>query len=425
MFLSEPLPFIVNFLDDINQAIKEYDPDLALSRIQKSWLMFCIMGIFLTRTVCWAKFERASLGKYSLPAISWMFRKSKIPWEMLLSISTGVIIRHFGITHGCLAIDETDKKRSKSVKFIFKAHKIKDKNSGGFMMGQKIVFLLLVTPKISIPVAFQFYMPDQKLKKWEKLDEKLRKKGVSKKNRPSKPPRDGDCPMIPEIALRLIKDFRKNHPTIKVDCVLADALYGTQSFLDNASKIAGCKQSVSQIRKNQNVRYRNREFHVEKYFMSYPGVKQKITIRGGKKVTVIVGSARLHVCSHNKKRFVIALKYEGEDEYRYIVATDLSWRTLDIVEAYTLRWVIEVFFEDWKTSEGWGKLTKHTGEDGSSRGLILSLMVDHCLFFHSDQQAFLDNNLSACTVGSLIRQIRVECFLQFIKGIISKENPDE
>ena len=48
---------------------------------------------------------------------------------------------------------------------------------------------------------------------------------------------------------------------------------------------------------------------------------------------------------------------------------------LDIVEAYTLRWLFEVFFQDGKGSEGWGKLTKHPGSEGSSRSLILSLMV--------------------------------------------------
>ncbi len=71
-------------------------------------------------------------------------------------------------------------------------------------------------------------------------------------------------------------------------------------------------------------------------------------------MTATIGSARLHVCSHGKKRFVIALKYEGEEEYRFIIATDLSWRPLDIVEAYTLRWLVKVFFEDWKICEGWG-----------------------------------------------------------------------
>ena len=208
---------------------------------------------------------------------------------------------------------------------------------------------------------------------------------------------------------------------IKIDCILADALYGTKDFLDEASIIFGGVQVVSQIKKNQNVSFRNRKLTVAQYFSSYPGTKQKIVIRGGKQEEATVGSARLTVCSHGKKRFVIALKYEGENEYRYIVATDLSWRTLDIVEAYTLRWLIEVFFEDWKISEGWGRLTKHTGEKGSRRGVVLSLMTDHCLFFHPDQQAFIDDNLTACTVGSLIRQIRIECFLQFVKEMVTSE----
>jgi len=45
---------------------------------------------------------------------------------------------------------------------------------------------------------------------------------------------------------------------------------------------------------------------------------------------------------------VVALKYPGEEEYRYLVASDLSWRAMDLASAYTLRWLVEVFFEDWK-----------------------------------------------------------------------------
>jgi hypothetical protein len=208
---------------------------------------------------------------------------------------------------------------------------------------------------------------------------------------------------------------------IRIDCILADALYGTKPFLDEASKIFGGVQVISQIKKSQNVLFRNRTFKVKGYFTSYPGVNQELCIRGGEKQVVTVGSARIHVCSHSKKRFVIALKYEGEKDYRYLVATDMSWRTLDIVEAYSLRWLIEVFFEDWKISEGWGRLTKHTGEKGSCRGVILSLLTDHCLFFHHDQKAFIDDKLPACTVGSLVRQIRIECFLQFVKDMVLDE----
>jgi len=51
--------WVKSFIEEINQVIKKYDQNLRLTRIQKSWLAFCIMAIFLTRTVCWAKYERA------------------------------------------------------------------------------------------------------------------------------------------------------------------------------------------------------------------------------------------------------------------------------------------------------------------------------------------------------------------------------
>jgi hypothetical protein len=40
------------------------------------------------------------------------------------------------------------------------------------------------------------------------------------------------------------------------------------------------------------------------------------------------------------------------------------------------------FFEDWKAHGGWNKLTKHQGVDGSTRGVILSLLCDHMLLLH-------------------------------------------
>ena len=156
MFITKSLPFVTSFIDELNRAINEYNPDKSLTCIQKGWLNFCIMAILMTNTVCWAKFERASIGKYSLAAISWMFRKSTIPWDILLVISTIVILRRYGINHGCLGIDDTDKKRSKSTKRISNVHKIKDKGSGGYIMGQSLVFLVLITPKITIPVGFFF-----------------------------------------------------------------------------------------------------------------------------------------------------------------------------------------------------------------------------------------------------------------------------
>ncbi|MCP4107043.1 MAG: transposase [Desulfobacteraceae bacterium] len=287
-------------------------------------------------------------------------------------------------------------------------------------MGQCIVFLILVSPLITVPVGFAFYMPDPTMTAWNKL----KKQGVPSKKRPPRPPKNKKYPTKTEIALSLLEQFVKYHPGIRIRCILADALYGNAGFVDKASEICGGVQVISKIKKDQNIRFRNKKQSVEKYFKKHPGVPYKIKIRGGKEITVTVNSARLYLCAHGKKRFIIAIKYEGEKEYRYIIASDMSWRTLDIVQAFTLRWLVEVFLQDWKSYEGWGQLTKQTGEDGYRRSLILSLLTDLCLFFHPDQTAWLENKLSAYTVGSLRDRIRAESLVNFIsEDILGSNDP--
>jgi hypothetical protein len=424
MFIAEPLPFIKAFVEDLDDALKKIDRNAALTMTQKGWIAFCCLGILVTNSVCWARFERCSLCRYTLPALSWMFRRSKIRWELLLHGGVKAVLKKYGIYKGILVVDESDKRRWKRVKHIFRAHKLKDKSSGGYMMGQSIVLLVLVTPLVTIPVGFSFYMPDPALTAWYKLRKESQKPG-GKKKLPRKPKRNAEYPTKQEIALNLLSEFRAYHLEVQINCVVADALYGTEEFLSEASKIFEGIQVISQLRSNQNVRSRNQQISVEAYFAKYGGGPQEIKIRGGETAKVIVGSARLYVPSHKKKRFVIALKYEGEEEYRYLVASDLSWRTLDVVQAYTFRWLIEVFFEDWKSYEGWGQLTKHTGEDGSRRGLILSLLLDHCLLLHPDQTTRLENKLPASTTGSLIEKVKVENLLQFIGKLVSSEDPQQ
>ena len=139
----------------------------------------------------------------------------------------------------------------------------------------------------------------------------------------------------------------------------------------------------------------------------------------------MVGSARLYVCAHKTKRFIVAIKYAEEETYRYLIASDLSWRTLDIVQGHTLRWLVEVFIQDWKSYEGWSQLTKQPGEEGARHSVILSLLVDHALFLHPDQHAQLKNNLPAYTVGSLRANVQVECLVEVIDALVSADDPQE
>jgi hypothetical protein len=299
------------------------------------------MGILVSNAVCWAQFERASLGHYSLAALSWMFRKSKMPWECLLQMSVRVMLGKYGITHGSLVIDDSDKKRCKVTTRIFKAHTLKDKVSGGYINGQSIVLLLLVTPLITFPVGFALYMPDPVLTSWHQEVKKLKQQGVPPNRRPPQPTRNPQYPTKQAIALNLLEAFARDYPSLEVKMVLADALYATPPFMDQASTLFGT-QVISQLRHNQNVRFRNRLISLEKYFTQSPGVPHMIKIRGGEEVPVRVSSARLYVDAHHTKRFVMALTYEGESASRYLVASDLSWRTLDIVQGYTLRWLVEI-----------------------------------------------------------------------------------
>ena len=109
MVITQPLAFVLACVDAVDEAIQEHHPGQDLSALQRSWLAFCLTAIFGTNAVCWARFERASLGTYALAAFSWMFRHAKIPWELLLVASVRMLLRHYGITHGSLVVDDTDK----------------------------------------------------------------------------------------------------------------------------------------------------------------------------------------------------------------------------------------------------------------------------------------------------------------------------
>ncbi len=94
---------------------------------------------------------------------------------------------------------------------------------------------------------------------------------------------------------------------------------------------------ISQLRGNQNIEYKDKKRKLKDYFDAInQGVAITLRVRGGEIVKATVSSARLKVTAHGRKRFVIALKYEGENDYRYLVATDMTWRTIDIIQAYTL-----------------------------------------------------------------------------------------
>src|SRR6266571_2014249 len=137
----KPAPFVSAFLDAVDTAMRAHQPHHAMSATQRAWLAFCLTAVLVTNSICWARFERASLGTYALAALSWMFRHRKIPWDHLLVASVRVILRHHGLTSGSLVVDDTDNQRSKAAKTLAHLYQLRDKESGGYLWGQSLVFL--------------------------------------------------------------------------------------------------------------------------------------------------------------------------------------------------------------------------------------------------------------------------------------------
>jgi len=204
MVIGKPAPFVRAFVDAVDETIRAQSPSHGMSTMQRAWLAFCVTAVLVTNSICWARFERASLGPYALAALSWMFRHSKMPWDELLVASVRVILRHYGITSGSLVIDDTDNPRSKSAKALAHLYKLRDKESGGYLWGQSLVFLLLVTPTITLPVGFAFYQPAPELSAWYKQEKALKKQGVAQPQRPPKPPANPAYPTKQQLALRLL-----------------------------------------------------------------------------------------------------------------------------------------------------------------------------------------------------------------------------
>jgi hypothetical protein len=207
--------------------------------------------------------------------------------------------------------------------------------------------------------------------------------------------------------------------------ITADALSGPAPFVDGAAALFGGVQVISQIRSRQNVRGHQRDQHVADYFATHPGTPPHLRIRGGEEVGALVGRARWSVCSHPTKRFIVAIKDEDEETSRSLMASELTWRTLDMVQGHTLRGLVEVFVPDWKSHAGWSPLTKQPGDEGARRRVILSLLVDHGLFSHPDQHAQFKRHLPAYTVGSLRAHGQVECLVNVIETLMASDAPQE
>lgn len=418
--------FVRTYIDSISGSLSTSNPEYRLTLIQKSWLGFCLMGILLSNSVNWSVYSRLSLGHYSVSCLSWMFRKSCLNFDLLFEHSIYNILLAYDLESGHILFDDTDNERSKGAVQIHGLGKQKDKKSGGYFNGQSILYMVLVTSKVTIPIGFKFYENDPAWLKWKKEEDRLVKKKVSKAHRPKEIERDyGKYPTKIMMSIALATQFKASFPKFVVKSVQADCFYGTKDWTLGMTALYPKSQVISQLKSNQVIEYQNKEYSLDAYFRKRIGIETKVIIRGGKSATIYYSSVIAKVKAHGEKRLIIAYKYHGETEYRYVFATDMSWMPHHVIATYSLRWLVEVFISDWKAYEGWAVLTKHTGFEGSKRSLILSLLFDHCLILHPEQKARIKNNLPICTVGTLREKAIQTHLLDSIRDLLDSPNPKE
>jgi hypothetical protein len=251
------------------------------------------------------------------------------------------------MTSGSLVIDDTDNQRSQSAKTRAHLDTLRDKERGGSLWGHSLVLLVLVTPTISIPVGVVFSQPAPELRAWEKKDKALTQQGVPPQQRPPTPGPTPQYPPTPHLALRFLEACKAHHPALRMPCLTAEALSGTAPCVDDASAMGGGVQVLSPIRSNQHLRVGQRDQHVADSCATHPGTPHPSRIRGGDEVVGGVSRARFDVCAHNTKRCIVAITYAEEETSRSRMASDRSWRTRDIVQGHTLRWLVEVCMQDW------------------------------------------------------------------------------
>jgi len=156
MVLGKPAPFVSAFVNAVDEAMRAQSPGHGLATMQRAWLAFCGTAVLVTNSIGGARFERASLGSYALAALSWMFRPSQMPWGERWVARVRGILRPYGLSSGSLVMDDTDNNRSKSAHPRAQLYTLRDQESGGSVGGHSLVFLVLVTPKIAIPVGVAF-----------------------------------------------------------------------------------------------------------------------------------------------------------------------------------------------------------------------------------------------------------------------------
>lgn len=351
-----------------------------------------------------------------------MLRRSKIPMEKLFWGGIKLSFKLFKIKEVVVACDDSERERSKNCRFLPFVRKTICKATGGWVQAQNLVFIILVTNRVSIPVWYCFHRPSRLTKQQQKICKKnpSRVKEFDKKYR-----KKNELARIGlYIVSRMLKKLEKEIGIkVNVKCVTGDNGFASSQIQQTVSKYFDC-QYISKANPKQKVKFRGKKKSLESFFSARASVKQTVAIRGNN-IELEYKAARVFVDSFRRKVHVVALRYRDDKSWQYIFGTDLTWTSETLIKAYGLRWIVEVFFEDWKKHDGWGVGALQRSVEGARQGVLLSLLTDLFLLYHqrTDTSLHEHHRNELYSAGTVTRHLQNQAIHEAIENVLDDDDP--
>jgi hypothetical protein len=222
----------------------------------------------------------------------------------------------------------------------------------------------------------------------------------------------------------MLRSFRHYFGSLKITSILADSLFLDKKSRADCARIYPDVQFISQLRSTQHVICPRRgSISLKNYFAGLLPRKKTFKLRADLEKTIEYIGQRLFVKSHGRTYHIVAYRYEGEQKYRFLCASNLTWHTDDIITKFAFRWLVEVCIEDLKVFHGCSKGAIQQGDDGARRCMCLSLLLDHFLISHPKQLALHRAHQPLATAGSLQLQLQHEALLSSLREVVESPDP--
>ena len=238
------------------------------------------------------------LMQISPPAIYAMLRRGKTPFDSLFWGSLKHIFSLARIRNITIKIDDTDRVRCKSCRILPFVRKAMCKVTRGWIQAQSIVFIILVSDKITVPIWFYFHRPANLTDEQKKI---CRKNPARIKEFDPKYRTKVDLAAIGlYVVSRMLRRLGSELATpLRVRSVAGDNGFASPKIQQAVVKFFAC-QYISKANPSQKVKSRGKEHSLSKYFNRHRSQTGTVVIRG-KHISLEYKAARFFVKAYGRK----------------------------------------------------------------------------------------------------------------------------